>query len=106
MPQSAGLRVSALSDELLVATEIVMFAFAARQGWLRSKLAGWAWIVRNARTLFRRRREAQRRRSVSDRDLAGLLTAIVDPGMLEVPAFVRVLNPLLLAYWTAVRRAL
>jgi len=91
---------------LLVATEIAMLAFAAREGWLRDKLAGWGWLVRNARGLLRRRREAQRRRRVGDRDLAGLLTAVVDPGMVEVPAVVRALNPLLLVYWTAIRRAL
>ena len=99
-------RTLLLLAPLLVATEIAMLALAARQGWLRDKLAGWGWIVRNARTLLRRRRETQGRRRVGDRDLAGMLTAIVDPGMLEVPAFVRALNPLLLVYWAAVRRAL
>ena len=99
-------RMILLLAPLLVATELMMLALALRQGWLRDKLAGWAWIARNARTLLRRRRETQRRRRVRDRDLAGLLTASVDPGMLEVPAFIRAMNPLLLGYWTAARRAL
>lgn len=99
-------RTLLLLAPLLVATEIAMLALAARQGWLRDKLAGWAWIVRNARPLLRRRRETQRRRRVGDRDLAGMLTAIVDPGMLEVPRAVRILNPLVSAYWIVARCAL
>ena len=55
---------------LLLATELVMLLLALRQGWLRDKLAGWVWLVRNGRTLFRRRRETQRQRLVRDRDLA------------------------------------
>jgi len=62
--------------------------------------------VRNGRKLFRRRRETQRGRLVQDRDLAWLLTTVVDPGMLKVPRFVKALNPLLGAYWTLVRHAL
>lgn len=95
-----------LLSPVLIATELAMLAMAARQGWLRDKLAGWAWIVRNRRALLRRRLETQRGRRVRDRDLAKLLTAVVDPGMLDVPVLVRLFNPLLAAYWAAVRCAL
>jgi GT2 family glycosyltransferase len=90
---------------LLVATELVMLLLSLRQGWFRDKLAGWVWLVRNGRTLFRRRRETQRQRLVRDRDLIGLLTSVVDPGMLRVPAIVRILNPLVAGYWVLVRHA-
>lgn len=99
-------RTLVLLAPLLVATEIAMLALAARQGWLRDKLAGWSWLVRNSRAVLRRRREAQRHRSVSDRDLAPALTAVVDPAMLAVPLVVRILNPLVAAYWSLVRWAL
>jgi hypothetical protein len=99
-------RTLLLLAPLLLATELVMLVLAARQGWFRDKLAGWMWLARNRRKLLRRRRETQRGRRVHDRDLASLLTAVVDPGMLKVPMFVRALNPLLLVYWTVVRRAL
>lgn len=99
-------RTLVLLSPMLLATEAAMLVLAVRQGWLRAKLSGWAWILRNGRTLLRRRRETQQRRRVRDRELAGLLTAVVDPGMLEVPAFVRALNPLLLVYWALVRQAL
>jgi GT2 family glycosyltransferase len=90
---------------LLIATELVMLLLSLRQGWFRDKLAGWVWLVRNGRTLFRRRRETQRQRLVRDRDLIGLLTSVVDPGMLRVPAVVRILNPLVAGYWVLVRHA-
>jgi hypothetical protein len=45
--------------------------------------------------------EALRRREspgpaglVRDRDLIGLLTSVVDPGMFRVPTMVKILNPL------------
>jgi GT2 family glycosyltransferase len=90
---------------LLIATELAMLLLSLRQGWFRDKLAGWVWLVRNARALFRRRRETQRQRLVRDRDLIGLLTSVVDPGMLRVPAVVRILNPLVAGYWVLVRHA-
>lgn len=99
-------RTLLLLAPFLIATEIAMLALAARQGWLRDKLAGWGWIARHARTLLRRRRQTQRTRRVGDRDLAGLLTAVVAPAMLDVPRALRILNPLAAAYWAVVRCAL
>jgi GT2 family glycosyltransferase len=90
---------------LLIATELAMLVLAIRQGWLRDKLAGWVWLVRNGHKLFRRRRETQKLRLVRDRDLVGLLTTVVDPGMLRVPGLVRILNPFVSGYWVLVRHA-
>ena len=98
-------RTLLLLSPLLVATELAMLLLALRQGWFRDKLAGWVWLVRNGRRLFRRRRETQRRRLVRDRDLVGLLTSVVDPGMLRVPGVVRMLNPVVAGYWKLVRHA-
>ena len=94
-----------LLSPLLVATELAMLLLALRQGWFRDKLAGWVWLVRHGRSLLRLRRQTQRSRRVRDRDLVGLLTTVVDPGMLRVPAVVRMLNPLVSGYWNLVRHA-
>jgi GT2 family glycosyltransferase len=99
-------RTLLLLSPILLLTELMMLLLAARQGWFKDKLAGWAWLVRNGRKLHRRRRETQRARTVRDRDLASLLTAVVNPGNLKVPVLVRALNPLLVGYWVLVRRAL
>ena len=98
-------RMLLLLAPLLLATELAMVVLALRQGWFRDKLAGWTWLVKNRNPLWQRRRETQRLRRVRDHDLVGLLTAVVDPAMLPVPAFVRMLNPLVMAYWALVRWA-
>ena len=99
-------RTLLLLSPVLLVTELMMLLLAARQGWFKDKLKGWMWLARNGRKLLHRRRETQRGRTVRDRDLAWLLTAVVNPGNLKVPVLVRMLNPLLVGYWVLVRRAL
>lgn len=101
-----SLRLLLLLSPVLLAAEVGMCALAWREGWLRKKLGAYTWCVRNARTLLHRRRETQRVRRVSDRQLVGLLTAVIDPRMLRVPFLVRLANPLLAGYWSLARRAL
>jgi GT2 family glycosyltransferase len=91
---------------VLLAAELAILALAAKEGWLRDKLAGWTWCARHAGWLLRHRRETQRLRRVPDRVLAGVLTPVIDPGAVDVPPAVRVLNPLVAAYWALAKRAL
>jgi GT2 family glycosyltransferase len=91
---------------VLVSAEVGLTLVALRDGWLKSKLAAWAWCARNSSWLVRHRRETQQLRRVPDRELAELLTPVFDPGMIDVPRFVKGLNPLLGAYWRIGRKAL
>jgi GT2 family glycosyltransferase len=90
---------------VLVAAEMAMVVLAAKDGWLRDKVAGWAWCARHARWLLRHRAETQRLRRVPDRALAPFLRPVIDPGAVDVPPAVRLVNPLVAAYWTVARRA-
>ena len=72
-------RLLLLLSPVLLSTELAMTVLAAREGWFRDKLRGWAWCARNARWLARQRRETQRLRRVPDRDLAPLLSATLIP---------------------------
>jgi GT2 family glycosyltransferase len=99
-------RLLALLSPVLVATELAMAAHAARQGWLREKLRGWAWVAGHARWLARHRRATQRLRRVPDRELAGLLTPTLSPAMIDLPAGAGAANRAVEAYWRLVRRAL
>jgi GT2 family glycosyltransferase len=102
-----SLRTIAVLLPVLVATELSMVALAARQGWLREKLAGWAWCVWNAPRLLRLRGETQRARRVADRELVQALTPVIDTAAIAVPHVVRrVINPLLRGYWAFARRAI
>ena len=91
---------------VLVALELGLTAQAAREGWLRDKLAGWGWLLRHARWLHRHRRQTQRLRRVRDRELARYLSPVVAPAMIPVPSPVRAINPLVARYWGLVKKAL
>jgi GT2 family glycosyltransferase len=91
---------------VLITTELGLVALAWRQGWLRDKVAGWRWILKNAGWLKRHRRELQKARTVPDRELAEHLTAVIDPKMIEVPRAVARANGLVAAYWRVARRLL
>ena len=99
-------RMLVLLGPLLVVTELGMTAIALKEGWLRDKVAGWAWLVQNAGVVARRRRTTQGLRTNRDRDLSRFLTATFSPAMVPVPGLLRVANPVVRAYWTAVRKLL
>ena len=99
-------RLLAVLAPVLVAGELSMLALSAKEGWWRDKLAGWGWCVRHAGWLLGHRRETQRLRRVRDRELANLLTPVIDPAMIAVPKPVGAMNRLVAWYWSIARRAL
>jgi GT2 family glycosyltransferase len=99
-------RTLLLLAPVLLATELGMVALSVREGWLRDKVAGWGWLLRNARAVAHRRRSTQALRRVSDAELADQLTPVFSPAMLPVPAPLRAVNPIVSRYWSFVRRAL
>ena len=78
-------RLLLLLSPVLISTELAMAVMAARERWLGAKMRGWAWCARNARWLLHQRRETQRLRRVSDRQLAALLSPVIAPKMIPVP---------------------
>jgi GT2 family glycosyltransferase len=99
-------RLLALLGPVLVSVELGMVVLAAKQGWARQKVVGWAWLARNARWLMRHRRQTQGLRAVPDRQLAAALTPALSPAMIDLPRAAQAANPLLTAYWRLVRKAL
>lgn len=79
---------------LLVTVEVLMIALATRQGWLRAKLRGWWWLMRNHAEVKRRRSWVQGMRSRSDRDLRWLFTTRVAPANVSPPPGMSMLNAL------------
>jgi GT2 family glycosyltransferase len=96
-------RTLLLLAPVLLAVEVGITLLAVRQGWLREKVAGWAWLARNGSWLGRRRRAVQALRRVPDRRLAAFLTPVLDPQMLDLPAGVSAANALVSAWWRGVR---
>jgi GT2 family glycosyltransferase len=99
-------RLLLLLSPVLLSIELGMVALALKEGWLRQKLGGWAWCVRHARVIGKRRHATQRLRIVHDAELAAFLTPVFSPAMLPVPALLRAANPAVSRYWALVRRAL
>ncbi len=95
-----------LLSPVLLATELGMVAIAVKERWFRDKVAGWGWLARNRKLVRQRRRTTQSLRRVRDRDLAEHLTPTFSPGMLPVPAPLRLANPLVRGYWRLVKKAL
>jgi GT2 family glycosyltransferase len=88
---------------VILAAELGIVVLALRQGWLREKARGWAWLAANASWLAGRRRTVQGARRVRDRELAPFLTAVLDPRMLQLPAGVAVVNGAFSAWWRGAR---
>ena len=99
-------RTLLLLTPALVGFELAMIAVAVAGGWLPAKLRGYRWLLGHRRWLLEHRREVQRVRSRSDRELAGLLTARFDQSVLPLPRGGGLLNRVMSAYWSLVRRLL
>ena len=96
-------RLLVLVAPVLLAAEAGVALLAWRQGWLREKVSGWAWLVRHAAWIAKRRRATQALRRVPDRVAARHLSPRLDARMLELPAGVAFANVLVAAWWRAVR---
>jgi GT2 family glycosyltransferase len=88
---------------VLLAAELGLVLLALRQGWLREKARGWAWLARNGSWLTARRRAVQSGRRVGDRELARQLTPVLDPSMLQLPVGVALVNGAMSAWWRCAR---
>jgi GT2 family glycosyltransferase len=101
-----SLRLLLLLSPVLLCAELGLTAVSIKEHWFRAKASGWCWCAANASWIVRHRRRLQRERTVPDRELAQYLTPVMDPAMIELPRFVRFVNPLLAGYWSLVRRLL
>lgn len=97
------LRTLLLLAPPLLAAEAGVLLLAAKQGWLRKKLAGYAWLARNRAHIARRRRDVQGQRTVSDRDLAPRFASTIDAAMLGPMPGLSLVNGVLRGYWRLIR---
>ncbi|MGI8721160.1 MAG: glycosyltransferase family 2 protein [Geodermatophilaceae bacterium] len=99
-------RLLLLLSPLLFVFEVAVACASIAGGWWSQKWAGYRWIARNLGWIRRRRAQLQGERTVTDRELARLLSARLDPTNIDVPRVMSVLNPVVAAYWAVVRRLL
>ncbi len=90
----------------LVLMELGQWCFALLRGALRQKARSWVFLLRpaNLAATWRRRRSAQRRRKVSDREFLRDFTGSIDFAEVRTPLLKYVANPLFKGYWFLARR--
>lgn len=86
---------------LLAATELVVTARAASEGWLGAKARGWVSVVRNAGRIARWRRAVQGRRRRPDAQVLAGFRGAMETDLIESGLLARA-NPLLEGYRRAV----
>jgi GT2 family glycosyltransferase len=96
-------RALVLLAPALLGLELGMVLLAAKQGWLRDKVRGWAWLWRHRRHLWQRRRALRREKTVPDKVWMRVLTPVIDTPLVDVPARGAV-NALMSGYWRVIRK--
>lgn len=100
-------RTLLLLAPVLLGTEIAVSLWALGGGWFGYKVAGWRWLFRHRAEVRSRRALVAGQRRRSDRELSWLLTARLDAAVVALPAgFLRIVNPVLAAYWALIRTRL
>lgn len=99
-------RTLAILAPALLLFEPVTVAYALKSGWLRERLAVYAFFLRPRtwRYLAAKRRVVQRLRRLPDRALLPLLAARFNFGPLATVAVRRLVDPFFAAYWAVARR--
>lgn len=84
------LRTLVLLAPVLLATEVMVLARAAREGWLHEKLRAWAAVLVAVPALIRWRRTVQAARQVSDARVLAMFVGGIDTDLLDtgVPGWV------------------
>lgn len=95
-------RLLGLVAPALFATEAVLLAVSARQGWLGAKVRSYRDLIRWLPRLRRERRKIQKESTLSPRQFADLLTPDLDSPL--IPTFARKapIRTLLRLYWKLV----
>jgi GT2 family glycosyltransferase len=92
---------------VLLAVEIAVLGLAVREGWARSKVAGWWWLLGHRHWLAARRHKIQAARRRRDADVAPRLASRLPTGVVAIPRPAQAVDRLFAAYWRAVvRRAM
>jgi GT2 family glycosyltransferase len=89
----------------LLALEFGMTVLALKDGWIKQKASGWAWLWQHRRAVRARRRAVQREKTVPDRVWMRVLTDQLDTPLVDLPGVVqKPLNVMMRLYWRAASR--
>ena len=83
--------------------EVGIMLFALKNGWLKEKLRGYGWILKNAGKIIAARRAIQGERVVSDRQILRLFVSGIKFQDVDNPLLKYLANPLMSAYFHLAR---
>ncbi len=87
----------------LIIMELGMWFFAVTKGWWLKKLKGYGSLIKNLPYIIKKRREVQRLRKVSDREITKMFVAKIWYQEISNPLLNYIGNPLMTVYWHIVK---
>jgi len=82
--------------------ELGIIVFAVKNNWLKEKLSGYLWLIKNLSYILIERKKIQTLRMVSDRGIIKLFTGVIEFQDVSNPLLTKLANPLTAAYfWLA-----
>jgi GT2 family glycosyltransferase len=103
MAKTYELRTLALILPFMAVTEILMCAFALKDGWLPQKLAGYGSFLREIPSALSQRKKIQKTRILSDKDLSPWWSSTLQFGAVKIPG-AGLFNAVCSGYWDIVSR--
>lgn len=89
-----------------LAMEIGLLYYVAKNGWLKEKLKGYGWILRNLKYILQERGKIQKLRIASDKEILRLLIGSVKFQNIDNPALTKLVNPVMEAYFNLVKKVI
>jgi hypothetical protein len=84
------------------AMELGIIFFAWKNGWLKEKIQGYSWLIKNVSCIRRGRQEIKDLRKVKDKEILRLMSASIKFQDMDNPLLTKVVNPLMEGYfWLA-----
>lgn len=82
--------------------EIGLLFYAVKNGWLKEKITGYGWLIKNCGRILAKRRMMQNLRLAGDREILGLFSASIKFQDINNPILAIFVNPLMEGYfWLA-----
>lgn len=87
-----------------LAMELGLLYYAAKNGWLKEKLKGYAWFFKNLNYVLQERRKIQKLRVASDREILRLFAGSIKFQDIDNPLLTKLVNPVMEAYFNLVKK--
>jgi len=102
--KNCELKTLVLIFPALLFMEIGMIFYSLTKGWFLDKLRGYIYILKNLDRILFKRREVQKIRKVSDKEIFKRFVSRIEFQEIQNPVLDRMVNPILDAYWRFIKK--